>query len=95
MRRWLLGLTILVVLVSALFWVVPYVMWRAEAPIRVGLLHSQTGPLAISEQSMIDAEMLAHRGDQRGGGPAGPAGRVGGRRRPVRPAGVRPGGASG
>jgi urea transport system substrate-binding protein len=28
-------------------------------PILVGILHSQTGPMAISEQSMIDAEILA------------------------------------
>lgn len=28
-------------------------------PIVVGILHSQTGPMAISEQSMIDAEVLA------------------------------------
>jgi urea transport system substrate-binding protein len=28
-------------------------------PIVVGILHSQTGPMAISEQSMIDAEILA------------------------------------
>jgi urea transport system substrate-binding protein len=28
-------------------------------PIIVGILHSQTGPMAISEQSMIDAEVLA------------------------------------
>jgi urea transport system substrate-binding protein len=28
-------------------------------PIVVGILHSQTGPMAVSEQSMIDAEVLA------------------------------------
>ncbi|MFZ4431517.1 MAG: transporter substrate-binding protein, partial [Phycisphaerales bacterium] len=28
-------------------------------PIVVGLLHSQTGPMAVSERSMIDAEVLA------------------------------------
>lgn len=34
--------------------------WRVRAvPIRVGLLHSRTGPLAISEQPLIDAELLA------------------------------------
>jgi urea transport system substrate-binding protein len=34
--------------------------FRASAtPIRVGLLHSRTGPMAISELSMIDAEILA------------------------------------
>lgn len=59
MTRWLLGLIILALLVPALFWVVPYVLWRSEGPIRVGILHSKTGPLAISEQSMIDAELMA------------------------------------
>jgi urea transport system substrate-binding protein len=32
---------------------------RAQAPIRVGLLHSLTGAMRISEKSMIDGEMLA------------------------------------
>src|SRR4051794_31814799 len=30
-----------------------------SSPIVVGLLHSRTGPMAISEASMIDAEILA------------------------------------
>lgn len=34
--------------------------WMNQAgPIRVGLLHSLTGPMAISEKSMVDAEILA------------------------------------
>ena len=32
---------------------------RAQPTIRLGLLHSQTGPLAISEKSLLDAEILA------------------------------------
>ena len=32
---------------------------RIEPPIRVGILHSKTGAMAISEESMIDAEVLA------------------------------------
>ncbi len=32
---------------------------RAKPPIRVGLLHSRTGPLAVSERSLIDSEVLA------------------------------------
>src|SRR4051812_22704361 len=32
---------------------------RSTAPIRVGILHSRTGAMAISEKSMIDAELLA------------------------------------
>jgi urea transport system substrate-binding protein len=37
-------------------------------PIVVGILHSQTGPMAISEQSMIDAEVLALEQLNRSGG---------------------------
>jgi urea transport system substrate-binding protein len=32
---------------------------RAEGPIRVGILHSLSGPLEMSERSMVDAEVLA------------------------------------
>jgi urea transport system substrate-binding protein len=32
---------------------------RSAAPIKLGILHSQTGAMAISEKSMIDAELLA------------------------------------
>jgi urea transport system substrate-binding protein len=32
---------------------------ESRPPIVVGLIHSQTGPLAISEKSLLDAEMLA------------------------------------
>ncbi|MFM7242990.1 MAG: urea ABC transporter substrate-binding protein [Planctomycetaceae bacterium] len=37
-------------------------------PIVVGLLHSQTGPMAVSERSMIDAEVMALEEINRGGG---------------------------
>ncbi len=37
-------------------------------PIVVGILHSQTGPMAISEQSMIDAEVLALEQINKAGG---------------------------
>ena len=40
-------------------------------PIVVGLLHSQTGPLAISEKSLIDAEILALEEINARGGVAG------------------------
>ncbi|MGY8738402.1 MAG: transporter substrate-binding protein, partial [bacterium] len=33
--------------------------WSGPGPIRVGILHSQSGPMAISERSMVDAELLA------------------------------------
>jgi urea transport system substrate-binding protein len=38
------------------------VVWsgnRGDDPIRVGILHSQSGPMAISERSMVEAELLA------------------------------------
>jgi urea transport system substrate-binding protein len=71
MRRWLLGVIGLLVTLVAVDWVVselrgarpviPIADWIAESrpPIVVGLLHSQTGPLAISEKSLIEAEVLA------------------------------------
>jgi urea transport system substrate-binding protein len=39
-----------------------------RGPIAVGILHSQTGPMAVSEKSMIDAEVLALEEINRGGG---------------------------
>jgi hypothetical protein len=50
---------VLVVIGVLLVWQIPTIIWRIEPPIRVGLLHSQSGPLASSEQSMIDGEVLA------------------------------------
>ncbi|MFO0891783.1 MAG: urea ABC transporter substrate-binding protein [Isosphaeraceae bacterium] len=58
MKRWLLVLGALL----ALGFGARYgwsVYRRVEAPIRVGILHSRTGPLEISERSMIDAEVMA------------------------------------
>ena len=46
-------------------------MAGARPPIVVGLLHSQTGPLAISEKSLIDAEVLALEEINARGGVAG------------------------
>ena len=59
MSRWLLRLTLLTALIPALAWVGHRILWHVEEPIRIGILHSGTGPLAISEQSMIDAELMA------------------------------------
>jgi urea transport system substrate-binding protein len=39
-----------------------------QRPIIVGILHSETGPMAVSEQSMIDAEVLALEEINRSGG---------------------------
>jgi urea transport system substrate-binding protein len=58
MKYGLPALLALIVL-AVLGWFGRDLLWHVEAPIRVGLLHSKTGPLAISERSMIDAEKLA------------------------------------
>ena len=39
-----------------------------RSPILVGILHSQTGPMAVSEQGMIDAEVLVLEQINRAGG---------------------------
>jgi len=57
MKRWLLALCAVTALGGS--WYLWRAYWRAEAPIPVGILHSKTGPLAISERSMIDAELMA------------------------------------
>jgi urea transport system substrate-binding protein len=59
MRRsyWLAGG--IVIIVGCLTWLAFDWFKENRKPIIVGILHSQTGPMAISEKSMIDAEMLA------------------------------------
>lgn len=57
-RRWLLALCLLA-LAGWGGWTAWNRYWRIEVPIRVGILHSRTGPLKISEESMIEAELLA------------------------------------
>ena len=59
MRRWLTALITLAVLGAMMMWYFPWLINRAGPPIRVGILHSQTGAMEISEKSMIDAEVLA------------------------------------
>ena len=58
MRRWLLGLGTFGAFAAAAWFGWTWLQ-RVERPIRVGILHSLTGPLKISEESMIDAEVLA------------------------------------
>jgi urea transport system substrate-binding protein len=58
MKYWLPALIPLSVL-AVLGWFGRSLVWHVDAPIRVGILHSKTGPLAISERSMIDAELMA------------------------------------
>ena len=65
MKRWLLALLALPVLGTAVrVGIASGFVGRAGPPIRVGILHSQTGAMAISEKSMIDAESLGFGGDQ-------------------------------
>jgi len=59
MKWWLSALVIAVVLGTVTIWAAVRLRDRVEPPIRVGILHSMTGPVAISEKSMIDAEVLA------------------------------------
>jgi urea transport system substrate-binding protein len=49
----------IIVAVAALWFGVDRLFVADTAPIRVGILHSRTGPMAISENSMVDAELLA------------------------------------
>jgi ABC-type branched-subunit amino acid transport system substrate-binding protein len=57
-RRWLFGLGTFGALALAAWYGWTW-LERVERPIRVGILHSRTGPLKISEESMIDGEVLA------------------------------------
>jgi urea transport system substrate-binding protein len=70
MRRWLAALMVLllVILGASAIWLGPRLVSRVVPPIRVGILHSETGPMAISELSMIDAEVLALEEINSGGG---------------------------
>jgi urea transport system substrate-binding protein len=70
MRRGLLGLVGVLALVLAVLavWFGPSLLRRAEPPIRVGILHSLTGPLEMSERSMMDAEVLALEEIKKSGG---------------------------
>jgi urea transport system substrate-binding protein len=59
MKWWLTALVTLAVLGAMAVWYTPRLVNRVKPPIRVGILHSQNGPIAISERSMIQAEILA------------------------------------
>jgi urea transport system substrate-binding protein len=65
-RRWILLLTIVPLLAAA--WFAGDRLLVDRRPIVVGILHSQTGPIAVSERSMIDAEVMALEEINRGGG---------------------------
>lgn len=68
MRRWLAVIIALAFLVTLSVGFALYFTERARLPIRVGILHSRTGAMAISEESMIDAEVLALEEIKRTGG---------------------------
>jgi urea transport system substrate-binding protein len=85
MRRWLLGGFVGLAALAMVDFVVAQVrgtqpvvirsfqgaIAEAQAPIMVGLIHSETGPLAISEKSLLDAEILALEEINAKGGIAG------------------------
>jgi urea transport system substrate-binding protein len=59
MRRWLITLLLLAILGAAVVSAALWLRGGVAPPIRVGILHSRTGPMKISEESMIDAEVMA------------------------------------
>jgi urea transport system substrate-binding protein len=66
LRRWALGLSLMAAAVGG--WLALDRLLVDRTPIVVGILHSQTGPMAVSERSMIDAEVLALEEINRAGG---------------------------
>ena len=81
-RRWLIGFGVLVALAAIAYASALAMGYRpveaagtliaeARPPIVVGLIHSQTGPLAISEKSLLDAEIMALEEVNARGGIAG------------------------
>jgi urea transport system substrate-binding protein len=68
-RRWLPWLAIpLLAATAAGAWFAVDRILLPRRPIVVGILHSQTGPMAVSERAMIDAEVLALEEINRAGG---------------------------
>lgn len=68
-RRWLGSVVVLgIAALAAAAWFAVDRILIARHPIVVGILHSQTGPMAVSERSMIDAEILALEELNRQGG---------------------------
>jgi urea transport system substrate-binding protein len=61
MKRWLTTLLVLVLLSTAAISAASWLRGRVEPPIRIGILHSRNGAMKISEESMIDAEVMALR----------------------------------
>ena len=59
MKRWSIALLTLAMLGAAVVWAALWLRGQVAPPIRVGILHSRTGAMKISEESMIDAEVMA------------------------------------
>lgn len=59
MKAWKWVSVLLIVVLMGAGWFGWPLLAGARKPIRVGLLHSLTGPMAISEASMVDAEKMA------------------------------------
>ena len=59
MKRWSIALLTLAILGTAMVWAALWLRGQVVPPIRVGILHSRTGAMKISEESMIDAEVMA------------------------------------
>jgi urea transport system substrate-binding protein len=82
-RRWVLGGFTLLAVLAAVdlvvaqvrgnnpFFPIQAMIAEVRAPIVVGLIHSETGPLAISERSLLDSEILALEEINARGGVAG------------------------
>jgi urea transport system substrate-binding protein len=68
MKRWLTALVVVLTLVAMAVLAAIWLDNRIGPPIRVGILHSVTGALAVSETSMKDAEVLALEEINLGGG---------------------------
>lgn len=68
-RRWPGWLVLLALLaLGGGVWLLVDRLLVDRRPIVVGILHSQTGPMAVSERAMIDAELLALEEINRAGG---------------------------
>lgn len=58
-RIWMLGAAVAIVALAGAGWAATKWFRDTREPIVVGILHSETGAMAISEKSMIDAEVMA------------------------------------
>jgi urea transport system substrate-binding protein len=65
-RGWIPALTLATI--AAVAWPLLDRLFVDRRPIVVGILHSQTGPMAVSERAMIDAELLMLERINRSGG---------------------------